>query len=81
MDRLRAVWFLGATHAETNLSAKEDSSTAKAWLHGEDVNQRWRPCSPGKASEGSLEVNRLVVNENTVVSGQARAVRLCVPTG
>ena len=74
MDRLRAVWFLGAKYAETNLSAKEDSSTAEAGLHGEDVNQRRRTCGPGKAPEGSLEVDRLAVNENAMVSGQARAV-------
>ena len=81
MDRLRAIWFLGAAHAETYLSTKEDSSTAKAWLHGEDVDQ-WRcPCTPVKAAEGSLEANCLAVNENTMVSGQARAVQLRVPPG
>ena len=69
MDRLRAVWFLGATHAETNLSAEENPSTAKARLHGKDVVQGWCARDSVKAPEGSLEADRLAVNEKTMVSG------------
>ena len=69
MDRLRAVCFLGATHAETNLSAEENPSTAKARLHGKDVIQRRCPCNPVKAPKGSLEASRLAVNEKAMVSG------------
>ena len=57
-----AVWFIGATHAKTNLSTQENSEEAQTWLPGQECYQRRHERSEVATTEGALEAHsRLVV--------------------
>jgi len=58
LDGIRdAVWFIGATHAKTYLSAQENPAEAEAWLSGQECYQGWHARSEGATTEGSLEAH------------------------
>ena len=56
-----AVWFIGATHAKTYLSAQENPAEAEAWLSGQECYQGWHARSEGATTEGSLEAHSRLV--------------------
>lgn len=58
MDGIRdAVWFIGATHAKTNLSTQENPTEAKAWFPCQELYQGWYACSEVSTTEGALEAH------------------------